>query len=685
MRDQAPAGTETTHQGTCNHDCPDACGWLVTVRGGEAVALRGDPGHPFSRGALCAKVSHYLDRVHHPDRVLHPLRRVGPKGEGRFVRATWDEALADIAARWQAIIAESGPEALLPYSLSGNQGLLASASLDLRLFGSMGASRCRRSICGDVAAAGVAATQGRPVGFDPEDLVHSRYIVLWGTNTLVTNAHLWPVIAEARRRGARLVVVDPVRTRTAEQADWHLPIRPGGDAALAMAMMHVIVRDGLVDRDYVDRHAEGFDALAARLAETSPQAMAARTGLPPEDVERLAREFATTRPAALRVLIGPEHQRHGAMAFRTLACLPVLTGAWRDRGGGLCRSTGAMQYAALAHERLAMPEVHRPARELNMRDLGRDLLDAALAPPVRALMIWNTNPAAVVPGQGAIRRGLAREDLFTVVHDLLVTDTARYADWVLPATSQLEHLDLVPAWGHLHLALNRPATAPRGEAVSNTELFRRLARALGRTAPWLFEDDEALVRTALGSGHPWLAGVTFERLAEEGHVRLATPEGWRPFAEGGFPTPSGKAQLLAPALAELGVDPLPVATAPARGEGLQLLTPKSLFHLNASYADVAHHREKAGPCTITLCEADARRRGLADGQRVRVFNGGGALTAICRVSDAVRPGVALMPFGGTVDAAGARVGANLLTPTDPTDWGEGSAMYDAFVEVAPAA
>jgi len=679
-----PNGHEETVRGVCGHDCPDSCGWLVTVRGGEAVALRGDPGHPFSRGALCAKVSRYLDRAHHPDRVLHPLKRVGPKGEGRFERASWDEALADIAARWLAIAAESGPEAILPYSLAGNQGMLASASLDRRLFGSMGATRLDRSICGEVAAAGMAATQGSPIGVDPEDLVHSRYIVLWGTNTLVTNAHLWPVIAEARRRGARLVVVDPVRTRTAEQADWHLPIRPGGDAALAMAMMHVIVRDGLVDHDYVSRHATGYEALAARLRETSPQAMEPRTGLPAADVERLAREYATTRPAALRPLIGLEHQRHGAMAFRALACLPVLTGAWRERGGGVCRSTGALQYTALADDRLAMPEVHRPARTLNMRDLGRDLTSTALAPPIRALMAWNTNPAAVVPDQGRIRRGLAREDLFTVVHDLLVTDTARFADWVLPATSQLEHLDLVPAWGHHHLALNRPAIAPRGEAVSNTELFRRLARALGRTEPWLFESDEALVRTALSSGHPWLAGITFERLQEEGHARLATPEDFRPYAAGGFPTPSGKAELLAPSLADLGIDPLPVATEPAAGAGLQLITPKSLFHLNASYGDVAHHREKGGPCTVTLCEADARRRGVADGDLVRVFNAGGALTAVCRVSGAVRPGVAVMPFGTLHDAAGARASANLLTPVNPTDWAGGSGFNEAFVEVERA-
>lgn len=673
-------------KGVCGHDCPDSCGWLVTVKGGRAVGLRGAADHPFTRGALCAKVNRYLDRVHHPDRVLFPLRRVGRKGEGRFARATWDEALAEIAARLRAVAGESGPEAILPYSLAGNQGMVQMASLDRRLFGSMGASRLVRAICGEVAATGLAATNGTSFGVDPEDLVHARYIVLWGTNTLVTNLHLWPVIEEARRRGARVVAIDPVRTRTAAAADWHLAPRPGTDAALALGMMQVMVRDGLVDLDYVRRHATGYPELVERLREHGPERTAALTGLAPSDVERLAREYATIRPAALRPLIGLEHHRNGAMTFRTLACLPVLAGAWRERGGGLCRSTGALQYAALAEARVVMPEVWRPARTLNMRDLGNDLCSTALAPPIRALLVWSCNPAATVPNQNRIRQGLLREDLFTVVHELFVTDTARYADWVLPATSQLEHLDLVPAWGHHLLGLNRPAVAPPGEAVPNTELFRRLARALGREEPWLHDSDEALVRQALSSGHPWLQGITFERLWEEGWVRLATPPDFRPFAEGGFPTPSGKAELLAPSLAALGIDPLPSAgevRQPPEGT-LQLITAKTLHFLNASYGDVEHHRRREGELTIELAAEDARRRGLGDGEPVRVWNAGGELVAVCRISDRLRPGVAFLPFGGVHDALGRRCGANALTPEEPTDWGGGSGFYDAFVEVAPA-
>ena len=647
--------------------------------------MSGDPAHPFTRGTLCAKVTHYLERVYHPDRVLHPLKRVGPKGEARFARVSWDEALADIAARWQGIVAESGPEAILPYSSAGVQGLIQEASLDRRLFGSMGCSGLERAICGAVASAGLTATIGTGTGIDPEQIVHSRYVVLWGTNTIVTNLHYWPLVREAQRRGARLVVVDPIRTRTAEAADWHLQVRPGTDALLALAMMHVIVRDGLVDREYVAAHTVGYEALVERVRDYAPAAVATTIGLPVEDIERFAREYATTAPSLLRPLIGLEHHRNGAMQFRALACLPALTGAWRHRGGGLARSTHYLHFAALAMDRVLMPEVCRPgARVLNMRDLGSDLCSPDLRPPVRALMVYGANPMVSIPNQLRIREGLLREDLFTVVHDLFVTETARFADYVLPATSQIEHLDLSPAWGHLYLALNRPAIAPRGESLCNTELFRRLARALGRTEPWLFESDEAMLRAALSSGHPWLEGITYERLWAEGHVRLNLPDDWRPFAEGGFATPSGRAELYSEPLAALGLDPLPAPGDLPREDGLQLITGKALHFLNSGYSHIDRHRRRAGDLFIELHPDDARQRGLAAGDPVRVWNARGALVAVCAVSDRVRPGVAWMPFGGLTDAAGTRQSVNVLTAEAPTDWGGGSGLYDAFVEVAAA-
>ncbi len=682
----SPAIPLQTVRGACGHDCPDTCSWVVEVRDGVAERLYGDPEHPFTRGTLCAKVNHYLERVHHPERVLHPLKRAGKKGEPRFVRVSWDEALGDIASRWRAIAAESGAEAILPYSSAGVQGLIQMASIDRRLFGSMGTSGLDRNICGAVASAGLKATLGCGTGIDPEEIVHSRFIVLWATNTIVTNLHYWPLVREAQRRGAKVVVVDPVRTRTAEAADWHVQLKPASDAALALAMMHVMIRDGLVDLEYVSQHAVGYEALAERAQQYSPDRASQTVGLPVEEIERFAREYATTQPSLLRPLIGMEHHRNGAMLFRTLACLSVLSGSWRHRGGGLARSTHALQFAVLDMDRVLMPEVSRPGvRVLNMRDLGNDLCSRDLRPPIRALMVYGANPMVSMPNQDRIRQGLLREDLFTVVHDLFVTDTARYADYVLPATSQIEHLDLSPAWGHLYLALNRPAIAPRGESVSNTELFRRLARALGRTEEWLFESDESMLRAALASGHPWLEGITFERLWEEGYARLRRPDDWRPFANGGFATRSGKAELFSEPLQEQGHDPLPWAGEIRSSEGLQLITGKSLHFLNSGYSNQDRHRRRAGELFIEIHPEDARRRQVATGDAVRVWNERGELRAVCSVSDRVRPGVAFMPFGGLSDASGARRSVNVLTPEEPTDWGGGSGLYDAFVEVAPAA
>ena len=656
---------------------------MVEVRDGAAERLSGDPAHPFNRGTLCAKVNHYLERVYHPDRVLYPLKRSGPKGEARFVRVSWDEALADIAARWKTTIDESGPEALLPYSSAGVQGLVQMASLDRRLFGSMGCSGLDRNICGAVAAAGLSSTIGTGTGIDPEQIVHSRYVVLWGTNTIVTNLHFWPLVREAQRRGAKIVAVDPIRTRTAESVDWHIQIKPSSDAALALAMMHVIVRDGLVDQEYVSKHAVGYDALVERVQQYAPERVASTVGLPADDIERFAREYATTQPSLLRPLIGLEHHRHGAMQFRTLGCLPVLTGAWKHRGGGLARSTHALQFAALDMDRVKMPEVHvAGVRVLNMRDLGKDLCDRDLQPQIRSLMVYGANPMVSMPNQNRIRQGLMRDDLFTVVHDLFVTETARYADYVLPATSQIEHLDLSPAWGHLYLAMNRPAIAPRGESVSNTELFRRLAAALGRSEEWLFESDESMLRAALASGHPWLDGITYERLWDEGHVRLNCGDDWRPFANGGFNTPSGKAELYSESLREAGHDPLPSAGEMPSGDGLQLITGKQLQFLNSGYNNQDRHSRRAGELFIEIHAEDARRRGVATGDSVFVRNERGEVRAVCRVSDRVKPGVVWMPFGGFTDAHGERRSVNVLTAEEPTDWGGGSGLYDAFVEVS---
>jgi len=655
----------TTIRGACAHDCPDTCSWLVDIEDGTAKRLYGDPAHPFTRGGLCAKVNHYLDRVYHPDRVLHPLKRSGPKGSGQFQRVSWDEALADIASRWKSI----PPEELLLYSLAGTQGLIQMASLDRRLFGSMGACGLERNICGEVAVAGLEVTQGHSWGIDPEDIVHSRYIVLWGTNTIVTNLHLWPFIQQARERGARLIVVDPVRTRTAEQADWHIPLKPASDGALALAMMHVWVRDGLVDLDYVRSHTEGYGELVEYLRSFPPAAVADVTGISADDIELFAREYAATRPSLLRPLIGIEHHRNGGTLFRTLAMLPILLGAWRERGGGLFRSSGSLQYSTLNTRKLWMPEVYKPGvRVLNMANLGNDLCSAE--PPIRSLFVHSVNPMVTVPNRNRIRQGLLRDDLFTVVHDLFITETAAFADYVLPATSQIEHLDIVTSWGHHYLSFNHPAIAPRGEAVSNTELARRLARALGRAEPWLFDSDEDLLRQALDSDHPWLEGITYENLAARGYQKLAQPEDWRPYANGGFHTPAGKANLHPE---RIGPGEIVAAD---RDYPLQLITGKSLHFLNSSYGNMERHLRRSGPLFVEIHPADARSRNLEDGAAVKVANASGQLSAICRITDRVRQGVVSMPFGGAY-------AVNELTPEMPTDWGGGSGFYDAFVEVHP--
>lgn len=503
--------------GACPHDCPDRCSWLVTVENDRALKLVGDPEQPFTRGVLCAKVNHYLDRVYSPDRVLYPLKRVGAKGEAAFVRVSWDEALQDISARLKQIVAESGPTAILPYSYMGNQGTLQSASLDRRFFARLGATQLERNICSDAGGRGIMATMGATAGMLPEDIVHSRLIVLWGTNTVVTNLHLWPLIQKARDVGAQVVVIDPLKTRTAAVADWHIQPLPGTDAALALGMMHVMVSEGLYDADYVARYTHGFEPLCERLAAYTPVRAAELTGLEAEEIVRLARLYATTRPAVIRPLVGMEHHAQGAMIFRTLACLPALSGAWRERGGGLLDYTAVLHYQAFNISGVQMRHLEdRSIRKVNMVQLGQALTDPAMDPPIRGLVVYNSNPAAIAPNQNRVLQGLRREDLFTVVHEQFVTDTARYADYVLPATTNVEHLDLLWSWGTTYITLNRPAISPQGEAVPNTELFRRLATHMGFDEPEFHESDEAIVRSILARDHPYSQGITFERLWQDG-------------------------------------------------------------------------------------------------------------------------------------------------------------------------
>ncbi len=661
--------TTRTVLGTCHHDCPDSCGWVVTVTDGQAVKLRGNPDHPYSRGELCPKVNRLLDRVHTPDRLLHPLIRTGPKGAGEFRQASWDEALALVAERVGAVIAEHGGEAVLPFWDAGTQGVIQMTCLDRRFFAHLGASRPVGSICGATAGAGTASTYGTGRAADPMDVVHAEVVVLWGTNTRLTNRHLWPFVEEARRAGARIVVIDPLRTLTAEAADWFLQPLPGTDVALMLGVMHVLIRDDLIDHDYVSAHAEGFDDLAARVREWTPDRVAEACGLAPTDVEELAQLIGSTKRTFIRTLIGAEHHESGAMFFRTLACIPVLTGAWTVQGGGFSRSTGI--WATQHVDGSVFDPVDSPStRPVNVNHLGRELTTPATG--IHALFVWCVNPVVSFPQANLIKQGLAREDLFTVVSEQFMTDTARFADVVFPAATQIEQLDLVESWGSMHIGYNDQAIEPRGEAVPNTELWRRLARAFAITDPLFELDDSALIALAL-------RGHDIDELRSRGWAAHDLPRPHLPYATGGFATASGKASLRNDGLAALGHDPLPAYTPPPAAtehHPLRLQTPKTHTRfLNSTYSH--HHGAMEDGPYVELDPADAAARGIAEGDLVRVHNDAGSLDLPARFTGRVRSGVVAVPWAWWGDAANV----NALTSDAPTDWGGGVAYSDTLVEV----
>jgi anaerobic selenocysteine-containing dehydrogenase len=690
-----------TVNGSCHHDCPDTCGWTVTVDDSGpatvAVKLRGNPDHPYSAGELCPKVNRFIDRVYDPGRVLSPMRRIGPKGSGEFVRISWDDALAEIGTRLRGVIDEHGAEAVLPYSDAGNQGLLAMMGLNPRFFAHMGASKLLRAICGPTVGAGLRMTNGTGRGMDALELEHSKLILLWGTNTRLTNRHLWPTIERARARGARLVVIDPIRTVTADAVDTARGDRfvqplPGTDIAMMLAMMHVIIRDGLTDDDWIADHTIGFDELREAVADWTPDRASSVTSVGADVIEQLAIDYATVRPAAIRSLIGAEHHENGAMFFRTLGCLPALVGAWAERGGGIAKSVGSYADDLIDVPALFRPDLERSGpepRTLNMSRLG-EILTAPHAgesdgPGVHAMIVWSCNPLATVPHAELIRRGMERDDLFTVVHEQFLTDTARYADIVLPATTQIESDDVVLPWGHLWVGWNSAAIDPVGESCSNTELFRRLARAMGYTEPCLFDDDDTLIRTALPT-------VDIDELRRIGWVRAPYPDDGRPFGDGIFETPSGRVELASDRLERMGQPRVPTFVAPREGPGgdteliarypLQLLTPKhhSRF-LNSGYADLPGHGPAEGGPFVEVDEADATARGLTDGRMARVWNDRASVTVPVRVTERLRPGVVAIPFGWWSRHHPDGKVANSLTNDTLTEWGGGVAYSDTLVEI----
>ncbi len=712
--------TKVVHA-VCSHDCPDSCGVLVTVdmATGTAVKVQGDPAHPVTRGFLCGKVAKYLDRVYSPDRLLYPMRRragvaKGPLPKGReaeaFERISWDEALGEVAARLSAIATEFGPESVLPYSYAGTIGQLGYGSMDRRFFNRMGASQLDRTICSTAGGAALMSVYGAKLGTPPQDFGRAGMIIAWAANVHGNNVHLWPFIEEARRSGARLVVIDPYRTRTAALADEHLAIRPGTDGLLALGMMHVIFREGLEDREYMDACTAGGEELRAHALrpEHSPERVSEGTGIAAEVVERMAREYAgcwkrMRKAAVIRLNYGIQRAENGGTAARAVCMLPLITGAWRHRGGGLQLSTsGAFPFNKAA---LEMPELMkasplgRGGRTVNMSQLGgaltrmgveaddqRSAAAASEGPRVKALFVYNSNPAAVAPNQNDVLRGLRREDLYTVVHEQFFNDTTDYADVVLPAPTFVEVKDVQGAYGHMFAQISEQAIAPLGEARSNVRMFGELARRMGFAEPCFDDREEAMIDQALRTDHPWFAGVTRERMEAEGQVELALPRTASgevlPFSNAAwFGTPSGRGELL----------PVPVYQPSAESVGgvdevarypLQFLPRKADNYMNSTFANIpVHQRMEARTAgVLEISVKDAGARGIATGDVVEVWNGRGRIELRAHVNGAVGAGVVAARLDwAKLSANGANV--NALTSERVTDIGGGATFYSTMVEV----
>ena len=695
----------------CPHDCPDACGVLITVEDGRATKIQGDPAHPVTRGFLCAKVAKYLDRVYSPQRVLYPMRRVGPKGPAAEAAATtpsfqpisWDEALDAIAARFKQISAEFGSEAILPYSYGGTLGTLNSASMDRRFFHRLGASQLARNICSEAGEAGLKSVIGAKLGTEPEQFSFSRYIICWASNIHGNNVHLWPFISEARRAGAKLVVIDPYRTRTAAVADWYLPINPGTDAALAMAMMHVIIKENLHDAHYVSRYTLGFEQLREKVGDYSPERVAKWTGISSADIERLAREYATKRPAVIRLNYGVQRSENGGMATRAVTMLPCITGSWKDLGGGLQMSlSGSYGFNSEGLERkdLMRRSLGREARTINMVELGT-ALNSVNDPPVKALFVYNSNPAAVCPDHNAVIKGLKRTDLFTVVHEQFFTDTTDYADIVLPATTFFEHKELQKSYGHYYVQMSNQAIEPLGECRSNVEVFRGLAQRMGFEDSCFGDSVDDMIETALKSENPWLSGIDRRRLESEGHVRLGFETqvsdassqfpAFLPFEKGNFPTSSGKAELYNAALEAQGLDPVVQFVPPdesrhsskAKSHPLELLARKADNFLNSTFANLPSIQEMEEVGLLEMNAVDATPRGIHDGDTVRAFNPRGEILLKARVDGTVQPGVVAARLHWAKLEAGKR-NINVLTSEKLTDMGNSATFYSVLVEVERA-
>ena len=671
----------TVVKGACPHDCPDTCALEVHVKDGVATKVLGAAAHAPTAGVLCTKVARYTERTYHPDRLLYPMRRVGKKGEGRFERISWESAIGTVAERLKAIAAED-PQQILPYSYAGTMGLVQGESMSMRFFNKLGASLLDRTICASAGTAGHEITLGSRIGVDVELADEARLIIFWGSNAITSSVHFWARAQAAKRRGATLVAIDPYRSLTAEKCQTHIALLPGTDSALALGLMHVLIRDGLIDRDYVERHTLGFDGLQERASSYDPARVASICGITAGEIESLAHLYGTTRPALIRANYGMQRARGGGMATRNIACLPALVGAFRDAAGGILLSTsGNFTVDKRALERPDLLAGRSP-RTINMSTIGHALLDRTA--PVKAVIVYNSNPVAVAPDSTRVARGFGREDLFTVVLEHFQTDTADYADILLPATTQLEHLDVVKPYGHYYMVANNPAIEPLGEAKPNAEIFRMLAKAMGFTEPCFGDSDEAIAQAAVADD--W----DFDAVRLVGWKRVGAPTGVARFADGGFDTPSGKVEFYSARAAELGLDPLPDYIAPredtrsaaALRYPLAMISPPARNFLNSSFVNVQSLRAAEGEPWLDIHPDDAAKREIIAGNYVRVFNDRGSLELRARVTDRARPGVVVGLSVWWKKLARDGKNANELTSSDTlTDMGRAPTFYDCLVQV----
>jgi anaerobic selenocysteine-containing dehydrogenase len=686
----------TIVRAVCPHDCPDTCAMLVTVKDGIAVEVKGDPDHPTTGGALCTKVARYTERTYHADRLLYPQKRVGKKGEGKFERISWDEAISLICERLKPIVQEN-PLALVPYSYAGTMGQVQGESMSSRFFNRLGASFLDRTICATAGGTGYKYTLGARIGTDVEQTQNARLIIIWGGNPIASSLHFWMRVQEAKRKGAKIIAIDPYRSLTAEKCHQHIALLPGTDSALALGLMHVLVKEDLLDHDYIQNYSVGFDQLVERLQEWTPEKVANICGITEDEVINLAREYGEGakrgEPSLIRMNYGVQRTHGGGMAVRNITCLPTLIGAWRHAAGGaLLSSSGAFVKNDDAIERPDLFPQGLPQRTINMSTIGDDLLRPSsneFGPKIQALIIYNSNPVAIAPESSVVAQGFAREDLFTVVIDHFQTDTADYADILLPATTQLEHVDAHASYGHYYMMANNPAISPLGETKPNTEIFRLLAKVMGLDDPCFQESDDEIASQAFDYSHERTRHTNWTELKQKGWSKLLMPE--IPFAKGGFDTPSGKCEFYSQSMLDDGLDPLPTYIPPrespktnptlAMKYPLAMISPPARNFLNSTFVNVKSLRDTEGEPHVDIHPIDAQQREIQNGEMVRVFNDRGSFVAKARITDKARLGLVIGLSVWWKKLASDHKNANEVTSQAITDMGKGPTFYDVLVQV----